>query len=89
MFKLSQATVNWILKQSGHDIFHDYYWILKQSGHEWVVVYKIFGLSLLVKSKSFIFLIHNEIRDKTCLIMFNETLCRLWHLQVSPKKMFA
>ena len=31
--KLSQATVNWILKQSGHDFFHDYYWILKQSGH--------------------------------------------------------
>ena len=23
----------WILKQSGHDFFHDYYWILKQSGH--------------------------------------------------------
>ena len=21
----------WILKQSGHDLFHDYYWILKQS----------------------------------------------------------
>ena len=30
MIKLSQATVNWILKQSGHDFFHDYYWILKQ-----------------------------------------------------------
>ena len=29
--KLSQATVNWILKQSVHDFFHDYYWILKQS----------------------------------------------------------
>ena len=24
MVKLSQATVNWILKQSGHDFFHDY-----------------------------------------------------------------
>ena len=34
MFKLTQATVNWILKQSGHDFFHDYYWILKQSGHD-------------------------------------------------------
>ena len=33
MVKLSQATVNWNLKQSGHDFFHDYYWILKQSGH--------------------------------------------------------
>ena len=33
MVKLSQATVNWILKQSGHNFFHDYYWILKQSGH--------------------------------------------------------
>ena len=32
--KLSQATVNWILKQPGHDFFHDYYWILKQSGHD-------------------------------------------------------
>ena len=32
--KLSQATVNWILKQSGHDFFHDYYWILKLSGHD-------------------------------------------------------
>ena len=32
MVKLSQATVNWILKQSQHDFFHDYYWILKQSG---------------------------------------------------------
>ena len=31
--KLSQATVNWILKQSGHNFFHDYYWTLKQSGH--------------------------------------------------------
>ena len=30
MTKLSQTTVNWILKQSGHDFFHDYYWILKQ-----------------------------------------------------------
>ena len=25
MVKLSQATVHWILKQSGHDFFHDYY----------------------------------------------------------------
>ena len=24
----------WILKQSGHDYFHDYCWILKQSGHD-------------------------------------------------------
>ena len=24
----------WILKQSGHDFFHDYYWILKQLGHD-------------------------------------------------------
>ena len=32
--KLSQVTVNCILKQSGHDFFHDYYWILKQSGHD-------------------------------------------------------
>ena len=32
---LSQATVNWILKQSGHDIFHDYHWIRKQSGHDY------------------------------------------------------
>ena len=31
--KLSQATVNWILKRSGHDFFPDYYWILKHSGH--------------------------------------------------------
>ena len=30
MIKLSQATVNWILKQSEHDFFHDYYWILNQ-----------------------------------------------------------
>ena len=30
MVKFSQVTVNWILKQSGHDFFHDYYWILKQ-----------------------------------------------------------
>ena len=29
MAKLGQATVNWILKQSGHDFFHDYYWILR------------------------------------------------------------
>ena len=29
MVKLSQATVNWILKQSGHDFFHNYYWILR------------------------------------------------------------
>ena len=34
MVKLTQATVNWILKQSGHDFFHDYYWILKQTGHD-------------------------------------------------------
>ena len=34
MVKLSQATVNWILKQSGHNFFHDYYWVLKQSGHD-------------------------------------------------------
>ena len=34
MVKLSQATVNWILKQSVHDFFHDYYWTLKQSGHD-------------------------------------------------------
>ena len=34
MVKLSQATAYWILKQSGHDFFHDYYWILKQSGHD-------------------------------------------------------
>ena len=33
MVKLSQANVNWILKQSGHGVFHDSYWILKQSGH--------------------------------------------------------
>ena len=25
MVKLSQATVNWILKQLGHDFFHNYY----------------------------------------------------------------
>ena len=30
MVKLSQPTVNQILKQSVHDFFHDYYWILKQ-----------------------------------------------------------
>ena len=24
----------WILKQSGHDFFHDYYWILIQLGHD-------------------------------------------------------
>ena len=24
----------WILKQFGHDFFHDYYWILKQLGHD-------------------------------------------------------
>ena len=45
MVKLSQATVNLILKQSllfkdqinsglAHDFFHDYYWSLKQSGHD-------------------------------------------------------
>ena len=34
MVKMSQATVNWIVKQSGHDFFHDYYWILKQSEHD-------------------------------------------------------
>ena len=34
MVKLSQATFNWILRQSGHDFFDDYYWILKQSGHD-------------------------------------------------------
>ena len=34
MAKLSQATVNSILKQSGHDFFYDYYWVLKQSGHD-------------------------------------------------------
>ena len=34
MVKLNQATVNWILKQQGHDFFYDYYWILKQSGHD-------------------------------------------------------
>ena len=34
MVKSSHATVNWILKQPGHDFFHDYYWILKQSGHD-------------------------------------------------------
>ena len=32
MVKLNQVIVNWILKQSGHDVFHDYYWIFKQSG---------------------------------------------------------
>ena len=35
MVKLSQATVDWILKQSCHDFFHDYYWILKQSVHDY------------------------------------------------------
>ena len=35
MVKLSQATVDWILKQSYHDFFHDYYWILKQSVHDY------------------------------------------------------
>ena len=30
--KNSFGAVNWILKQSGHDFFHDYYLILKQSG---------------------------------------------------------
>ena len=25
---------HWILKESGHDFFHDYYWIFKQSGHD-------------------------------------------------------
>ena len=30
MVKSSHATVNWILKQPGHDFFHDYYWIIKQ-----------------------------------------------------------
>ena len=34
MVKLSRATVNWILKQSGQDFFHDYYWILEHSGHD-------------------------------------------------------
>ena len=34
MVKLSQATVNCVLKQQGHDFFYDYYWILKQSGHD-------------------------------------------------------
>ena len=34
MVKLSQATVNWILKQPGHDSFNDYYWIVEQSGHD-------------------------------------------------------
>ena len=29
MVKLSQASVNWILKQSGRDLFHHYNWILK------------------------------------------------------------
>ena len=29
MVKLGQATVNWILKQSRNDFFHDYYWILR------------------------------------------------------------
>ena len=29
MVKLSQATVNWTLKQLRHDFFHDYYWILR------------------------------------------------------------
>ena len=29
MVKLSQTTVNWILKQSGHDFFPDYYRILR------------------------------------------------------------
>ena len=33
--KLSQVTVNWILKQSAHNLFLDYYWILKQSEHDW------------------------------------------------------
>ena len=28
LVKLSQATVNWILKQSVQDFFHDYDWIL-------------------------------------------------------------
>ena len=32
-FPPAKFTVNWILKQSGHDFFHDYYWILNQSGH--------------------------------------------------------
>ena len=31
MVKLSQVTVNWILKRQGMIFFHDYYWILKQS----------------------------------------------------------
>ena len=35
MVKLSQVISNWILKQSGHDFFHDYYWIFKQSGHNY------------------------------------------------------
>ena len=34
MVNLSKATANWILKQSRHDFFHDYYWILKQSGYD-------------------------------------------------------
>ena len=35
MVKLNQVSVNWILKQSGHDFFHDYYKILKQPGHDY------------------------------------------------------
>ena len=27
MVKLSQATINWILKESGHVFFYDYHWI--------------------------------------------------------------
>ena len=34
MVKLQQATVNWILKQSGHDLFHEYYRFLKQWRHD-------------------------------------------------------
>ena len=34
MGKLSQATVNWFLKQSGHDFFHYYHWMLKHWRHD-------------------------------------------------------
>ena len=45
MVKLSQATVDWMLKKSGHNFFHDYYWkedmirILKQWRHNFLGKY--------------------------------------------------